>query len=342
MLGGGQAPVTARGGLKEMHRSLGRTVALFLLGITALAACDSRSPPPAQEEVQIGVLLVANGSKSSAWVQMIKTLAQEVREPVLAKPGVKAVRLAFIEETSPSIASEMKAFDAEGIDEVIVVPLFIAQESTRLNTHLQFLTGMKSESKVIKQLQNEGYEIYYPKARVSMTPALNQSEVLKKNVLRRVEALRGTDSGEDMGVLLVGYGDQVFGQQMEETMEGLGRYLKIKTEIDTVAYAFCGKLTDYSGAPVVEAINELLELEREVLVVPVLLGVDEMLQLNTIQAAINAVPTSSKVRYKQDAVLPDPQVNAWTLEKVQEAVQRIQDAGGKTVPAPSRSCEPDC
>ena len=56
-----------------------------------------------------------------------------------------------------------------------------------------------------------------------MTPALNQSEVLKNNVLRRVEALRGEDSGEDMAVLLVGYGDQVFGQQMEETMEGIGR-----------------------------------------------------------------------------------------------------------------------
>mgnify|MGYP001488428756 CR=1 FL=1 len=136
MLGGGQAPVTARGGLKEMHRSLGRTVALFLLGITALAACDSRSPPPAQEEVQIGVLLVANGSKSSAWVQMIKTLAQEVREPVLAKPGVKAVRLAFIEETSPSIASEMKAFDAEGIDELVLLDVSATIESrgARLDT----------------------------------------------------------------------------------------------------------------------------------------------------------------------------------------------------------------
>ncbi len=325
-----------------MYRNLARTSALFLLGIAVLAGCDAGPPPAAQDDVQIGVLLVANGSKSSTWVQMIETLARDVRDPVLAQPGVKAMRLAFIDEPGPSIASEMKAFDAEGIDEVIVVPLLIAQESTRLNTHLQFLTGMKSESKVIKQLQNEGHEIYYPRARVSMTPALNQSEVLKKNVLRRVEALRGEDSGEDMGVLLVGYGDQVFGQQMEEMMEGLGRYLKIKTEMDTVAYAFCGNLTDYSGEPVVEAINELLELEREVLVVPVLLGVDEMLQLNTIQAAINAIPTSSKVRYKQDAVLPDPQVNAWTLEKVQEAVQRIQDAGGETVPAPSRSCEPDC
>jgi len=271
---------------------------------------------------------------------MVEDLAQQLQEPVLAKPGVKSIRLAFIEETSPDVATEMKAFDAEGLDEVVVVPLFIGQESTLINTYLQFLTGIRSEAKVIKQLQNEGFDVYYPKARVSMTPALG--EVLKKNVLRRVEALRGEDSGEDMGVLLVGYGDQVYGQQMEEMMEGIGRYLKIKTEIDTVAYAFCGKLTDYSGAPVVEAINEVLELEKEVLVVPVLLGVDEMLQRDTIQAAVNAVETASRVRYKQDAVLPDPIVNEWVIEKVQEAVQRIQDAGGKTVPSPARSCKPDC
>lgn len=321
---------------------LRRTIASIVLGTVLLAACDSQPPPPVPGEVKVGVLLVANGSTSSTWVQMIKDLAQAVREPILARPGIKDVRLAFIEETKPSIASEMKAFDALGIDEVIVVPLFIAQESTRLNTHLQYLTGMKSDSKTIKQLQNEGFEIYYPRARVSMTPALNQSEVLKKNVLRRVESLRGEDSGEDMAVLLVGYGDQVFGQQMEETMEGIGRYLKIKSEIDTVAYAFCGNLTDYSGAPVVEAINELLELEQEVLVVPVLLGVDEMLQRDAIQAAINAIPTASKVRYKQDSVLPDPKVNEWVLEKVEEAGQRIVDAGGKTVPAPNRSCKPDC
>jgi sirohydrochlorin ferrochelatase len=270
-----------------------------------IAGCGGQPAPSGNsDETSIGILLVAHGSESSTWVHMIEDLAQQLREPVLAKPGVKSVRLAFIEETSPDVATEMKAFDAEGLDEVVVVPLLLAQESTMTNTYLQFLAGMRSEAKVIKQLQNEGFDVYYPKARVSMTPVLG--EVLKKNVLRRVEALRGDDSGEDMGVLLVGYGDQVYGQQMEEMMEGIGRYLKIKTEMDTVAYAFCGKLTDYSGAPVVEAINEVLELEKEVLVVPVLLGVDEMLQRDTIQAAVNAVETASRVRYKQDAVLPDP------------------------------------
>ncbi|MCC7490414.1 MAG: CbiX/SirB N-terminal domain-containing protein, partial [Gammaproteobacteria bacterium] len=268
----------------------------FLLAAAAtlfIASCGRQSSAPAgpANDASIGVLLVAHGSKSSNWVGMVKTLADQVREPIMKQPGVKEMRLAFIEETKPDVAAELRAFDAAGIGEVIVVPLLIAGESTISNNYLQYLTGMRTQAKAIKQLQNEGFDVYYPKARVAMTPALSDSEVLKKNVLRRVNELKGQDSGEDMAIVLVGYGDQVYGQQMSDIMEGIGRYLKIKTDIDTVAFAFCGKLTDYSGAPVVEVINEVLDLEQQVLVVPVLVGVDEMLQVNTIQAAVNAVPT---------------------------------------------------
>ena len=192
---------------------------------------------------------------------------------------------------------------------------------------------MRSEASKIKQLQQEGYDVYYPHARISVTPALGDSDVLKKNVLRRVEELRGKDSGDDMGIVLIGYGDQVYAQQMEAIMDGIGRYLKIKTDIDTVAYAFCGKLADYSGTPVVESINEVFKLEKQVLVIPVLLGVDEMLQVNTIQAGINALETPSKVRFRPDAVLRDKKVNEWVIDSVQEALQRTRTAGSKVVPA---------
>ncbi len=290
--------------------SVVRFPVIFLVAAATLfiASCGRQATAPAgpANDASIGVLLVAHGSKSSNWVGMVKTLADQVREPIMKQPGVREVRLAFIEETKPDLAAEMRAFDAAGIGEVVVVPLLIAGESTMTNNYLQYLVGMRTQAKAIKQLQNEGFDVYYPKARVAMTPALSDSEVLKKNVL------------------------------LSDIMEGLGRYLKIKTDIDTVAFAFCGKLTDYSGAPVVEVINEVLELEQQVLVVPVLVGVDEMLQVNTIQAAVNAVPTSSKVRYKPDAVLPDPVVNEWVVTKVQEAVQRVRDAGGATVPAPNR------
>jgi len=69
-----------------------------------------------------------------------------------------------------------------------------------------------------------------------------------------IEALRGADDGDRLGVLLVGYGDRKYGQQMEELVQGIGRYLKVQTPMDNVGFAFCGELVDYSGEPVAKAL----------------------------------------------------------------------------------------
>ena len=307
---------------------------LVLTGIcsaTLLTACDSGPAPVDPSEVSVGVLLIAHGSESSEWTGQIETLAAEVSEEILASLDVDDVRLAYIDVSKPNIATQMRAYDDAGYDEVVVVPLLIAVESTRANKYMQYLVGVRSDAGQMKQLEKEGFEVYYPLARISMTPSLNEGNALKKNVLRRVLALQGDDSGDDMGVLLVGYGDQAYGQQMQEIMEGLGRYLKIKSEIDTVGYAFAGDLVDYSGEPIVKAIHEILDLEEEVLVVPVLLGVDELMQVNTIAAAVNAIPTSSRVRYTPDSVLPDPKVNEYVVRIVREGVERIHQAGGDII-----------
>jgi hypothetical protein len=312
-----------------------RTIySLVLTGIfsaTLLTACDSGPAPVDPSQTSIGVLLVAHGSESSQWTGQVETLAAEVREEILRSLPVGDVRLAFIDVSKPTIASQMRAFDEAGYDEVVIVPLLIAAESTRSNKYMQYLVGVRSAAGQMKQLEKEGFDVYYPLARVSVTPSLNEGSALKKNVLRRVLALQGEDSGDDMGVLLVGYGDQAYGQQMQEIMEGIGRYLKIKSEIDTVGYAFAGDLVNYSGEPVVKAIHELLDLEEEVLVVPVLLGIDDMMQTNTIAAAVNAIPTSSRLRYKPDSVLPDPKVNEYVVKIVREGVERIHQAGADIV-----------
>ena len=302
-----------------------------IIGATLLTACDSGPAPVDPTKTSIGVLLIAHGSEDSEWTGQVETLAAEVREEILASLPVADVRLAYIDVAKPNIASQMRAYDEAEYDEVIVVPVMIAVESTRANAYMQYLVGVRSDAGQMKQLEKEGFEVYYPYARVSVTPALNEGNALKKNVLRRVLALQGDDSGDDMGVLLVGYGDQAYGQQMQEIMEGLGRYLKIKSEIDTVGYAFAGDLVDYSGEPVVKAIHEILDLEEEVLVVPVLLGIDKMLQVNTIEAAVNAIPTSSRLRYKPDAVLPDAKVNEYVVKVVREGVERIHQAGGDII-----------
>jgi len=317
-----------------------RSLLLGLVAIAGLAACAREPATPAATgagtATPVGVLLVAHGSRSSTWTAQLDAFAATVRAPLAGRPGVKGVKLAYLDEPKSSIATAMREFDGEGVAEVVVVPLLLADESTLTNEYLQYLVGMRSESRVLQGLRNDGYELHFPKARATLTPALATSEALKKNVLRRVEALRGADDGEKLGVLLVGYGDRKYGQQMEEIVQGIGRYLKVQTPMDTVAFAFCGELVDYSGEPVAKALNEVLAVEEQVLVVPVLLGNDEKLQRDAIQAAIGAIDTPARVRYKADAILPDPAVTQWVVDKVDEALKRVQGAGGAMVPTDNR------
>lgn len=317
-----------------------RNLLLGMAALAGLAACGREPAAPAAAAAgaatPVGVLLVAHGSRSSTWMGELEAFATSVRSPLAGRPGIKGVKLAYLDAPKDSIARAMREFDADGVAEVVVVPLLLADESTLTNEYLQYLVGMRSESRVLQGLRNDGFEVHFPKARATLTPALASSEALKKNVLRRVEALRGADDGEKLGVLLVGYGDRKYGQQMEEIVQGIGRYLKVQTPMDTVAFAFCGELVDYSGEPVAKALNEVLAVEEQVLVVPVLLGNDEKLQRDAIQAAIDAIDTPARVRYKPDAILPDPAVTQWVLDKVDEALKRVQGAGGAMVPTDNR------
>ncbi len=302
-----------------------RSPALLVAVISFLVVSCGGKPAPAPEgDNSVGVVIIAHGSESSVWNGMVETLVEEVSGPLLQESDIEAVEVAFLTAGSPSIGDQMRKFDAAGYDNAIVVPLFLQSESSRTNNYLQYLIGIRSQAQVLKQLKNEGYDIYFPRLRVNVTPAMDEGNLLKKNVLRRVKELQGEDSGDDMAIVLVGYGDQQFGSQMEVLMENIGRYLKIKTDIDTVAYAFCGELVDYSGEPIVEVIKEVFALEDEILLVPVLLGTDEMLQVNTIQAAVNAVDIQSKIRYRQDSILPDPEVNEWVIARVQDALGHIR------------------
>jgi hypothetical protein len=305
---------------------------VLLIVVTAsifLTACGEQSTP-AKEVVtgatsRLGVLIVSHGSDSSTWKEAVEELVTDVKIQLKNEPEVAAVELAYVTTGASSIGEKVRMFDKAGYDQVIIIPLFLSSISTINDEYFQFLIGTRSDLKTLKKLKNEGYDIYFPKLRINLTPALDRSNVIKKNVLRRVKELQGNESGEDMAIVLVGYGDKKYGSQMEALMSKVGRYLKIKTDIDTVAFAFAGNVVEYSGDQVVRVIKEVLDLEEVVLVVPVLLSVDEMIQTNSIQAAINFIEQQSKVRYQPTAMLPDPKVNNWVVTKVTDVLGRLRE-----------------
>lgn len=269
---------------------------------------------------KIGVLIVNHGSVAESWRNMLLDIEKNVEEDLLKNVKISDVKTAFMEYTEPSIASRMKEFDKEGYDQVVVVPVFLTV-SSHYSHDIPVIVGLSSDPKTKAELDKEKIEVYRAKARVTITPPLDYSSILKKNIERRVKAL--SDNPENEGVLLVAYGDEQYNQQWEEMVEEIGKFLKIKTGHSDIAYAWCGHLVGYSTEPTENGIKKLLELNDNVVVVPVLIANDPYFQRDIIQKAVDAVKTGDNVKYIQDAILPDANVNNWVRDIAIETAENL-------------------
>ncbi|MBL4746862.1 MAG: cobalamin biosynthesis protein CbiX [Flavobacteriaceae bacterium] len=295
---------------------------LLLLSALLFVQCGSDSKDKKSNDSpskKIGILLVNHGSVAKSWRQMLLNVEDDVKEELLSNPKITKVSTAFMEYTEPSIATRMKEFDAEGFDEVVVVPIFLTV-SSHYSHDIPVILGVSADPKAKEyMIGKEKIEVYKAKARVTITPPLDYSTILKKNVERRVKALSKNPDNE--GVLLVAYGDAKYNQQWEEMVAEIGKYLKIKTGHESIAYSWCGHLVGYSPEPTVKGIKQLQKLEDNVIVIPILVGNDPYFQDKIIQTAVNQV--TGNVLYTQDAILPDANLNKWVIDIANNTVEGL-------------------
>lgn len=290
-----------------------KNVFIAVISIMFLVACSNskEKKETKSKEVKTAILIVNHGSNSETWRKQLLEVEKNIKADLLLNPKISEVRTAFMEYTEPSIATRMKEFDEEGFNEVIVVPLFLTV-SSHYSHDIPVIVGLSADPKVQEALKKEKIEVYRAKAKVTITPPLDYSSILKKNIARRVKSL--SENSENEGVLLVAYGDEKYNQQWEEMVEGIGKYLKIKTGHEDIAYAWCGHLVRYSTEPTVNGIKKLQELDDNVIVIPVLVANDSYFQDEIIQTAVNEVKVGDNVKYIQDAILPDVNIENWVKE----------------------------
>lgn len=281
---------------------------------------SSENATKKEEGKKMGVLLVNHGSNSELWRNMLLDIEIATKESILSNPKITGLKTAFMEYTEPSIATRLKEFDKEGYDEVIVIPIFLTV-SSHYSHDIPAICGISADPKIKEKLSKEKIEVYKPNARVSIAPPLDYTTLLKKNLERRVKAL--SENPENEGVLLVAYGDADYNQQWEEMVDEMGKYLKIKTGHESIAYVWCGHLVGYSTKPTMDGISKLFELEDNVIVIPILVANDPYFQKDIIQKAVDQVENSSKVKYIQDAILPDDNLNNWVIDIANKSVESI-------------------
>lgn len=294
--------------MKKLIKSLAiivTTVILFSCG----QAEQNNEVATENSEKKIGVLLVNHGSVAESWRNMLLDIETQVKDDILKNTKISKVTTAFMEYTEPSIATRLKEFDEEGFDEVVLVPIFLTV-SSHYSHDIPVICGLQSDPKIQETLAKEKIDVYKAKAKVTITPPLDYTTILKKNVERRVKVL--SENAENEGVLLVAYGDADYNQQWEEMVDDIGKYLKIKTGHESIAYAWCGHLVGYSTEPTLKGIEKLHELEDNVIVIPVLIANDPYFQKDIIQKACDMA--EGKVLYIQDAILPDDNLNQWVID----------------------------
>mgnify|MGYP001018566294 CR=1 FL=1 len=308
-------------------RSLAAAAALLLLAACQQRTAEGPAPSAGGAPHKVGVLLVNHGSRQKAWRDMLIDVENKVRDRILVLPDVKAVRTAFNEYTDPSIAQQMKAFDDEGFDEVVVVPIFLTIGG-HVNSDLPNLLGLKNDAKALETLPNKGIPVYRPRARVVLLDTIDSDEFLKANILRRTRALLGEGDGRQYGVTLAAYGDDKFNQQWEALMGQIGAHLQQNLGIDTINYAWSGHLVNYSMDPTRKAVNQILAKKRKDIVISVYVAYDHKFQRDVIGEGVRHADRPQDVLYNEpEAILPDESLNDWVVQSVKNRLDREGSAG---------------
>lgn len=301
------------------------TAGLFsMLFLLLIASCQSKETIATKSdgEQKIGVLLVNHGSHSETWRNALLDVEHHVKDDLMKDGNVKGVKTAFMEYNEPSIATRMKEFDKEGYTDVIIIPIFLTV-SPHTFEDIPTIVGLKEDPESKEMLQLEKIERYTAKARVHITPLLDFTDILKKNVLRRVKELSKDPDNE--GLVLIGYGDEDYEKEWIALFNDVAGYVKKEVGISQHSYGWCGHIARYNPEETTKAIDKVLAKKKTAVVVPVLVAHDENFQIKIIGGGIsNVKDNKTRVVYKPDAILPDVNVDQWVIDIAAEYVKKIR------------------
>ena len=316
--------------IPRFARALSLTVVFCALFFSILSCNkEEQQPDHAPGGKKIGVLLVNHGSRSEAWRQTLLDLEAGVREDVLGGGTVEGIKTAFMEYNEPSIATRLKEYDAEGFTDIVVIPIFLTVSPHSFDD-IPTIIGQKEDPASMEMLKIEKIERYAPKARIHIAPLLDFTDILQRNVLRRVEAL-STDAGNE-GLVLIGYGDESYEREWGELFDEVAEYVKREKGITEHAYGWCGHIARYDPGKTTDAINRVLEKKRTAVVIPVLVAFDETFQVKIIGGGVSNVRDPEKrVVYKPDAILPDKNIERWVIDVSREYASKIRGGAAEDI-----------
>lgn len=272
-----------------------------------------------------GILLVNHGSRSPVWRRMLLDVQAEVATELTAIDDVAQVRTGFMEYTEPSIATQLRAFDAAGIERILVVPLLLTISDHSFDD-IPTICGQSDNAAQVRSLAEENIEVLRPRARVEFSPLLDFSGLVRTNLARRLREILGdgNNAGHSTGLVIVGYGSAEYDDDWNRFFSETRAAAEADLGIAVSAHAWCGHLVDYKKEPTMDAINKMLARAERVVVVPQLVSYDPMFQERIIGRAVRESDDPTRVLYSNDAILPEPAVGQWVVRIAKESLARAR------------------
>lgn len=153
------------------------------------------------------LVVIAHGSPMESWRKPVLELETSVRNQIKAAQlkGIDYVRVALMEYTEPSVASVVKDCEAQGVDSIFALPLFIAP-SGHTEEDLPNILGWKYNPYVREELAEEKTEMVKSKLPIVLGPTFYYSYVLEKVMAQRVKSFSKDAANE--AVIFLAHGDE--------------------------------------------------------------------------------------------------------------------------------------
>lgn len=158
-------------------------------------------------EAKNALVVIAHGSPMESWRKPVLELETSVRNQIKAAKlkGIDYVRVALMEYTEPSVASVVKDCEAQGVDSIFALPLFIAP-SGHTEEDLPNILGWKYNPYVREELAEEKTEMVKSKLPIVLGPTFYYSYVLEKVMAQRVKSFSKDAANE--AVIFLAHGDE--------------------------------------------------------------------------------------------------------------------------------------
>lgn len=270
------------------------------------------------------LVVISHGSPMEEWRKPVLDLEPLLQKRVSElKLNISYVRVAMMEFTEPTIATVVSDCEAQGIDTIFAIPLFIAP-SSHSDEDIPNIIGHKFNASTIAELNEEGTKLVHTRIPIILGPTLSYNNVIEEIMLKNVKDM--SKSPEDEALLFVSHGDKQWTSFWTKKMESIADTCRKSTGIKEVDYKFVA-MGYKMVREIIPTLKQWSQNKKRILIQGVYLTstAKEIADASGVTEMVNKELNNPNVEvvYSNEGILPSSTetVVDWILDRTKEWLQ---------------------